>query len=169
MVRFFGNGGMNLATTRDMYNLSTVPSPVDTTAVAAPRPGADGILVVEDEAVIRDLFRMILHRRGYRVRQAVGGHEARRLIAAERPALILSDLHMPQGNGWALLEYCRTQLPDVPVIIFSGSNFGTYPQIEAWAAGQVAKPFSPGQLLSTVERALSRAPARVLSQTGRAA
>jgi len=160
---------MNLATSRDMNNLSTVPSPVDTAAADGPSPGVPGILVVEDESVIRDLLRMILHDRGYNVRQAVGGHEARRLIAAERPALILSDLHMPEGNGWALLEYCRSQLPDVPVIIFSGSDFGKYPQIEAWAAGQVAKPFSPEQLLSTVERVLSRAPARVLSQTGRAA
>jgi chemosensory pili system protein ChpA (sensor histidine kinase/response regulator) len=152
-----------------MYNLSTVPSPVDATAGDAPRAGAAGILVVEDEAVIRDLFRMILHRHDYRVRLAAGGREARHLIAGERPALILSDLQMPEGNGWELLEYCRTQLPDVPVIIFSGSNFGTYPQIEARAAGQVAKPFSPEQLLSEVERVLPRAPARMLSQTGRAA
>ena len=160
---------MNLAMARDMSNPSPVPSPIDAAAVAAPKPDAPAILVVEDEAVIRDLLTMILQQRGYGVRVAAGGHEARRLIAAERPALILSDLHMPEGNGWALLEYCRSQLPDVPVIIFSGSDFGKYPQIEAWAAGQVAKPFSPEQLLSTVERVLSRAPARVLSQTGRAA
>jgi len=160
---------MNLAMARDMSNSSPVPSPVDTAAVAAPSPGVPGILVVEDEAVIRDLLRMILHPRGYDVRQAVGGHEARRLIAAKRPALILTDLHMPEGNGWALLEYCRQQVPDVPVIIFSGSDFGTYPQIEACAAGRIAKPFSPEQLVSEVERVLSRAPARVLRQTGRAA
>jgi DNA-binding NtrC family response regulator len=160
---------MNLARARDMSNPSPVPSPVDTAAVAAPSPGVPGILVVEDESVIRDLLRMILHERGYNVRQAVGGHEARRLIAAEHPALILSDLRMPEGDGWALLDYCHLNVPDVPVILVSGSDFGRYPKIESWAAGQVAKPFSPGQLWSEVERVLSRAPARVLRQTGRAA
>ena len=160
---------MNLATPKDMSNPSTVPTPVDTATVAAPSPGAPDILVVEDEAVIRDLLALILHNRGYQVRQAAGGHEARRLIAAKRPTLVLSDLHMPEGDGWALLDYCRMQVPGVPVILLSGSDFGKFPKIEAWAAGQVVKPFSPEQLLSEVERVLSRAPARVLSQTGRAA
>ena len=107
--------------------------------------------------------------RGYRVRQAAGGHEARRLIAAERPALVVSDLRMPEGDGWALLDYCHLNVPDVPVILISGSDFGTYPQIESRAAAQIVKPFSPEQLLSEVERNLPRAPARMLSQTGRAA
>ena len=160
---------MNPATTRDMCNLSTIPSSVDPQAGTAPHPGDAGILVVEDEPVIRNLFRMILRRRGYRVRLAAGGREALRLMAAERPALILSDLHMPEGNGWELLAHCRRHAPDVPVIISSGSVFGKYPQIEACAAGRVAKPFSPEQLLTEVEHILPRAPARMLSQTGRAA
>ena len=160
---------MNLANTMDMCKLSAVPTPVDTKAAAGPIAGASGILVVEDEAVIRDLLTMILEQRGYGVRLAVGGHEARRLIAAERPALILSDLRMPEGDGWALLDYCHRNVPDVPVILISGSDFGTYPKIESWAAGHIAKPFSPEQLLSEVERILPRAPARMLSQTGRAA
>jgi len=160
---------MNLANTMDMCKLSAVPTPVDTKAAAGPIAGASGILVVEDEAVIRDLLTMILEQRGYGVRLAVGGHEARRLIAAERPALILSDLRMPEGDGWALLDYCHRNVPDVPVILISGSDFGTYPQIESRAVGHIAKPFSPEQLLSEVERILPRAPARMLSQTGRAA
>ena len=72
---------MNLANTMDMCKLSAVPTPVDTKAAAGPIAGASGILVVEDEAVIRDLLTMILEQRGYGVRLAVGGHEARRLIA----------------------------------------------------------------------------------------
>jgi len=159
---------MILAMAMDMCNLSAVPTPVDTRA-ADPIAGASGILVVEDEAAIRDLLTIILEQRGYNVRVAAGGNEGRRLIAAEHPALVLSDLRMPEGDGWALLDYCHLNVPDVPVILVSGSDFGTYPQIESRAAGQVAKPFSPGQLLSEVERVLSRAPARVLRQTGRAA
>ena len=160
---------MNLAMAMDMCNLSAVPTPVDTKAAADPIAGASGILVVEDEAVIRDLLTMILEQRGYGVRLAAGGNEARRQIAAERPALVLSDLRMPEGDGWALLDYCHRNVPDVPVILISGSDFGTYPQIESWAAGHIAKPFSPEQLLSEVARVLPRAPARMLSQTGRAA
>jgi DNA-binding NtrC family response regulator len=160
---------MNLAKATDMCNLPAVPTPVDTRTAADPIAGASGILVVEDESVIRDLLTMILQQRGYSVRLAAGGHEARRLIAAERPALILSDLRMPEGDGWALLDYCHLNVPDVPVILVSGSDFGTYPQIESMAAAQIVKPFSPGQLLSEVERILPRAPARMLSQTGRAA
>ncbi|HTZ19412.1 MAG TPA: response regulator [Opitutaceae bacterium] len=169
MVRFFDDDGMNPATSSDMNTRSTVPSPVDTAPVDTSGAGAASILVVDDEATIRDLFMMILQRHGYRVRLAAGGREARRLMAAERPALILSDLHMPEGNGWELLVYCRRHAPGVPVIVFSGSAFGKYPLIESWAASRVTKPFSSGQLLSEVERILPRAPARMLSQTGRAA
>ena len=160
---------MNLAMDLDMCNLSAVPTPVDTRATTDTIVGAPGILVVEDEAVIRDLLTMILTSHGHRIRLAAGGDEARRLIAAGRPALILSDLRMPEGDGWALLDYCHMNVPDVPVILISGSDFGTYPKIESWAAGHIAKPFSPEQLLSEVERILPRAPARMLSQTGRAA
>jgi two-component system NtrC family response regulator len=148
---------MNLAMAMDMCNLSTVPKPVDTKAAADPIAGASGILVVEDDAVIRDLLTMILQQRGYSVRVAVGGNEARRLIATERPALILSDLRMPEGDGWALLDYCHRNVPDVPVILISGSDFGTYPQIESWAASHLAKPFSSEQLSFEVERILPRA------------
>jgi DNA-binding NtrC family response regulator len=155
---------MNLAMAGDMSNPSPVPSPD-----VAPSAPAPDVLIVEDEAVIRDLLTMILHRHGYGVHEAAGGREARRLIVAKPPALILSDLHMPKGNGWALLVYCHLRVPEVPVILLSGSDFGTYPKIEAWASGHIAKPFSPEQLLSEVERVLSRAPARVLRQTGRAA
>ena len=73
------------------------------------------------------------------------------------------------GDYLGVLVHCRRNAPEVPVLLVSGDRFGTRPTIEALAAGQLAKPFSSGQLLSEIDRILSRAPARMLSPTGRAA
>jgi DNA-binding NtrC family response regulator len=160
---------MNLAVAEDMIQQPIVPPSAAMTSGSALQPNAIKILVVDDESAIRGLLATILHSSGYQVTTAAGGYEARRIIAEERPALILSDLHMPEGDGWALLVFCHVRMPEIPVILVSGSGFGIHPKIEAWAAGRVAKPFSPDQLLSEIERVAVSAPARGLNQTGRAA
>lgn len=152
-----------------MQSVPTVPSPVNPSPAALSSPRLAPILVVDDSAEVRAALAVILRSHGYGVRLASGGYEASRLIAAERPALILSDLHMPNGDGWELLVHCHMNAPDVPVILLSASDFGTHPEIEAGAVGRIAKPFSPRQLLSMVEQIFPRAPARLLIPTGRAA
>lgn len=77
------------------------------------------ILVVDDEALIRENYVALLLAQGHEVEQACGGFEARRMIE-EAPAgrfdLVVSDLIMPRGHGFDLIAYCRS-LPMPPLIL----------------------------------------------------
>jgi len=77
-----------------------------------PRPeGGTGesILVVDDEAMIRNLLSEFLGMRGYRVRTAANGTEALALVDQERPQMIILDMYMPGMNGLELLRVLRSQ------------------------------------------------------------
>ncbi|MEK9941573.1 MAG: response regulator, partial [Gammaproteobacteria bacterium] len=64
---------------------------------------ANTILVVDDEPDIRDIIRDVLSDEGYRVSTAANAQDARSKFAAERPALVLLDIWMPDTDGIALL------------------------------------------------------------------
>ncbi|MGE0444974.1 MAG: response regulator [Vicinamibacterales bacterium] len=88
------------------------------------RPPDRPILVVDDEADIRDLLGTVLRLHGYQVVEARNGVEAYNVARAERPALILLDLMMPVMSG---VEFRRAQLanPDIrkiPVIVISAHH-----------------------------------------------
>ncbi|MEX1171510.1 MAG: response regulator, partial [Chloroflexota bacterium] len=62
------------------------------------------VLIVDDDAGIRDVVRAYAIRDGYRVSEAADGHEAERLVAEDRPDLVVLDLMVPGIDGW---ELCR--------------------------------------------------------------
>src|SRR5215475_10336097 len=66
------------------------------------------ILIAEDNPALIEVMREILETEGYRVTCAVNGHEALKAFEFEQPDLILSDVMMPQMDGFALLEAIRT-------------------------------------------------------------
>jgi CheY-like chemotaxis protein len=107
--------------------------------------GPPQVLVVDDSKVIRDIIVWLLRISGYRALAAENGFAAQLLLLAEHPTLIISDLNMPLGDGWELLTFCHKHHPEIPVMIISGEGLGKHPEIERWAAGFLAKPFSiPG-------------------------
>ena len=114
------------------------------------------VLVVDDSKEICDVIIWLLRGSGYRATAAQNGEAAKALLVAMHPALIVTDLRMPVCNGWDLLAFCHGQYPDVPVLIVSGETLGERPEIEAWAAGCVMKPFDAEEFLSEVERLVSR-------------
>lgn len=87
-------------------------------AVAAdpPRPT---ILLVEDEASLREILAHILEQEGYRVLAAGNGREALTLLQHHVPALVITDLMMPVVDGHELLERLDILLPSTPVIVMS--------------------------------------------------
>jgi len=118
---------------------------------------ASRILVVDDEADIRDLLREILAEEGYDVEVAANAAAARAARAARVPELVLLDIWMPDTDGITLLrEWSDTQGYDCPVVMMSGH--GTVETaVEATRLGAfdfVEKPLSLTKLLRTVERAL---------------
>jgi two-component system KDP operon response regulator KdpE len=121
------------------------------------------ILVVDDEAPIRELLASYLAQHDYEVVPAANGSEARRLIEAEAPQLVILDIVLPDADGMDLLSAARQTHPALPVIMLTGIGFDEELLQEAQqrgADGYVSKLQPLDQLLREVRRVLSGKPAR---------
>src|SRR5581483_9390041 len=100
------------------------------TAVPVPKEGvmADRsrhqILLVDDEASIRECFAMLLTSVGYDVATAKDGFDALLQLKRSLPDLIVSDLNMPQMSGFEFLSVVRRRFPQIPVVAMSGAYAG---------------------------------------------
>ena len=122
------------------------------------------ILLVDDDADIREVVAAILEDAGYEVVQAGGGAEALDRLGREPlPDLILLDLTMPGINGWKLSEELaqREGLAAIPVVVMSGDSMMASRGVELHAAGLLAKPFDEEQLLTIVARCIADPAARL--------
>jgi len=82
------------------------------------------VLVVEDEADMREMLRRMLKQAGWVVTEAANGHEALARLAADRPQLILLDLLMPEMDGFAFVEALRHQdsWRSIPVVVITAKD-----------------------------------------------
>jgi CheY-like chemotaxis protein len=113
------------------------------------RHRAPCVMVVEDDAALRDSVSEALEAEGYRVYAAADGAEALRVLAqVDTPALILLDLMMPVMDGWELLARLKkdARLSAVPVAIVSGANDARPREMRF-----VPKPINIVSLIETVE------------------
>ncbi|MGY2049563.1 nitrogen assimilation response regulator NtrX [Methylobacterium sp. JK268] len=116
------------------------------------------ILIVDDEADIRDLVAGILDDEGHRTRTAGSSDEALAAIEQRRPHLVFLDIWL-QGSrldGLQLLDVIMAQAPDLPVVMISGhGNIETaVSAIKAGAYDFIEKPFKADRLILVAERAL---------------
>src|SRR5713226_5953266 len=114
------------------------------------------ILIVDDEASIRDMLAFFFHKRGFEAMTASSFTEGVAAAARFNPDLILSDIKMPDGNGLDLLRKVKGESPKTPVIMIT-AHTSTQDAIEAMKAGAVdyiAKPFNVEELAMIVDRAL---------------
>lgn len=81
------------------------------------------LLVIDDEAPILDLLKEYLTTHGYRVSTATTSAEARRIMQADRPDLIISDLQLEDTDGLHLVEQLRKHVPACPAILLTGVLF----------------------------------------------
>ncbi|MCA3254996.1 MAG: sigma-54-dependent Fis family transcriptional regulator, partial [Alphaproteobacteria bacterium] len=115
------------------------------------------ILVVDDEADIRDLIAGVLQDEGYETRTASNSDEALAALSDRRPALLILDIWL-QGSkldGIELLEQVKNRDPSLPVIVISGhGNIETaVAAIKRGAYDFIEKPFQADALLLAVQRA----------------
>jgi CheY-like chemotaxis protein len=113
------------------------------------------ILVVEDDADIREAIVDVLEARGYRVVTAANGQEGlARLREGENPDLILLDLMMPVMDGTEFLASLRGSdvLTTVPIVLLSAWSGEAGREVESMTAGFVKKPVTLDTLLEVVER-----------------
>src|ERR1700722_1543098 len=119
------------------------------------------ILVVDDEADIRELVSGILSDEGYAVRSAADSESALASLRARKPGLLVLDIWMQGGgmDGLELLDLIKTLDSDLPVIMISGhGNIETaVSAIKRGAYDFLEKPFKSDRLLLVVERALEQA------------
>ena len=118
-------------------------------------PG-DLILLVDDDPEIRQLIGDFLVQHGFRVAAAANGAEMDRLVAAERPALVVLDLMLPGEDGLAICR--RLSATRIPVIMLSalGEETDRVVGLELGADDYLPKPCSPRELLARIRAVLRR-------------
>jgi signal transduction histidine kinase/CheY-like chemotaxis protein len=136
--------------------------------------GAETILVVDDEEVVRTLARRVLERSGYAVLTAVDGEGAMKQFREHSGEidLVISDLTMPGMTGLECLTAMRQIRPDVSFLLSSGYSadmaYQEFVHGSTASAGFLAKPYTPDELLATVRQVLDTASAARASQRGTA-
>ena len=116
------------------------------------------LLIVDDEAGIRELLEECLVSEGYSVQSAANGCEALQLARRTLPSLILLDLNMPVLNGWGFLNerLADPLLSKVPVLVMSAS-IDIASAKAAGAAAIIRKPFQLSELLRAIPEVLASA------------
>ena len=118
------------------------------------------ILVVDDDADLRQSVRMMLAKAGYEVIVAEDGEKAIAAVQAgdnlRKVDLVVCDLYMPKVNGVEAITHFRSHFPSVQVIAMTGSQDVSSAQalFKQGIAEFLLKPFGPSELLGAVEKAL---------------
>ncbi len=113
------------------------------------------ILVIDDDPIMREALAEILEGEGYRVRKAANGSAGLAAVRFAAPALVITDIHMPETGGATVIATLKDQYPGVPIIAISGlfdcrHGLDADAAITLGAARALSKPFKCGDLLRAV-------------------
>src|SRR3954468_9412297 len=126
--------------------------------------GAQGpILVVDDDAGFRALVAAVLDHCGYPLVEAATGEEALAAAAAEPPALVVLDVHLPQMSGYQVCRTLRDRFGDgLPILFVSGERTESYDRVAGFLIGgtdYLVKPCALDDFVARVRRHLERSAA----------
>ncbi len=118
------------------------------------------VVYIEDELEMIDLVRLILGRKGYEVIGANGGRNGLQLVKEQLPALVLLDLMMPDMDGWEVYQQMKAdeKTRQIPVIVITAKAQSIDKVLGLHIAkvdDYISKPFSPQDLLDSVEKVLA--------------
>ena len=124
---------------------------------------AQTVLVVDDDTDVRDLIRLLLEGDGFEVCTATGGHQALECLHSLRldpPVLLITDVVMPEGDGYELLKALPSVAPRTKTLVISGGGLLTPEQYLETArllgVGTVLrKPFTRAEFLDSIRSVLS--------------
>ena len=118
---------------------------------------AKKILIVEDEANIRELLRLYLEREGYAVIEAANGVEGIKMWKSEKPDMLLLDVMMPVMDGWAVCKEIRAE-SDVPIIMLTakGETADRVSGLEMGAGDYIVKPLEMQEVIARVRAVFRR-------------
>ncbi len=117
------------------------------------------ILVIDDDAQVRDMLRRMLELAGHEVVVAEDGEAGLKVHAAEPADLIITDILMPNKEGLEIIMCLRRDQPELPIIAISGGGatggFGYLSTADKLGATvTIAKPFRRDEMLTAVDTAL---------------
>ncbi len=120
-------------------------------------PTVARILVIDDDANLRQTLALVLQHAGYAVTTSCSAQEGLKSLEAQPFDLIFLDIAMPQMNGTVLLPKLRACYPRIPVMVLTG-NLAPEPSSTLWQAGvsgYLSKPVDPEQILAQVSKLTS--------------
>jgi DNA-binding NtrC family response regulator len=121
---------------------------------------ASTILVVDDDPDLLQSLRVLLESYDYQVIMAPNAAAAIAAVTEQTPDLVLTDIYMPDADGFELINALRQRNVTVPVVAMSGGGrVGSYDNLSIathlGAAAVIDKPFSNTSLIDTIERVLT--------------
>jgi len=118
------------------------------------------IMIVDDDESVRSLLRMTLAEDEYEIDEATDGEQALRLLERAVPDLVLLDWKMPERHGSLVLDELKRRYPQLPVIVLTAEIAEHHRSLAEALNVDVflTKPFSPLELLETIERLLGEHP-----------
>jgi CheY-like chemotaxis protein len=124
-----------------------------------PNEPAKKILVVDDEALLREIVASCLADAGFTVAEAAAGDEAIAWLTNHEADLMILDIQMPRVDGWGVLAHIATMARAPRVVVASGLSEVVPPgHLNHHVSGYLSKPFTAGELLLTCETTLAAAP-----------
>lgn len=118
------------------------------------------ILVVEDEAPIREMISLVLEQNGYQAIEAADFAAAQSLLIEPFPDLILLDWMLPGGSGIQLIKFLKRDplMKAIPIVMLTarGEEEDRVQGLESGADDYVTKPFSPKELLARIKAVMRR-------------
>ena len=119
------------------------------------------ILIVDDDASVRDTIRLVLEREGYGILTASDGQTALEIMStadtSAKVCTILCDLEMPKMNGKELIDHFRTQYPSIPILVLSGASDTVFLDgiVQEGVCDWLRKPVTREALLDKVRTAVN--------------
>jgi two-component system OmpR family response regulator len=140
--------------------MKTVNSRIDKPArpIQNGRATRSRILVVDDDASVREMLTRVLIGEGYLVWSLADGAGALELAAVQKIDLVLLDLNLPEKSGWHLFQRFISQNPLLTVIIITARSNQLFTALGAGVAALLEKPFNFPNLLQTIGRLLAESP-----------
>jgi DNA-binding NtrC family response regulator len=119
---------------------------------------ASSVLLVEDKDSLRTMLRLAIEGQGHTVIEARDQPEAVHALQQGRPAVVLTDLRLPHGDGFGVLRAAKEHDPELPVVVMTayGSIQDAVEAMKEGALDFLAKPIDPDHLLLLLERALAQ-------------
>ena len=148
---FYTPGGHRRFRRDDLEAFLAVPRSAPRASRAAPT-----VLVVDDDAGLREFIRANLEAEGFAVREAASASEGLAALAEQPPDLILLDVMMPRMDGWEMLRRVQERhgVDAIQVIMYSGKLDEAGKAEEHGAQAFIGKPFDPSKLLAATKQLL---------------